>query len=275
MPRKSAPTPRRSTASWSLFPPETREGQLDERWAFVGKKEAHCGPDETEKGDNWDFVALDPVNRLVVSFVPGKRNKAQAEALVEDFHRRTGGRPMFITSDEYKPYIGAVLKAYGEEFTPPRPRGPGRPPKARLVAPEGLVYATVHKTRRNGRVVDVRPHLVFGTAEELVRALETSPVSDRVNTAFIERENGTSRLFNARKARKTYQFSKDWDIHEGVGWFEIGAYNFCWTVETLTLIASDGTRTRRSPALAAGLTDHVWTLEEWVKFPAAVPLDSG
>jgi hypothetical protein len=48
-------------------------------------------------------------------------------------------------------------------------------------------------------VVDVRPHLVFGTAEELERALEASPVSERGNTAFIERENGTSRLFNARK----------------------------------------------------------------------------
>jgi hypothetical protein len=147
--------------------------------------------------------------------------------------------------------------------------------KRRLVAPRGLVYATVHKTREKGRVVDVRPHLVFGTAEELERALEASPVSHRVNTAFIERENGTSRLFNARKARKTYQFSKDWDIHEGVGWFEIGVYNFCWAVETLTLIAQDDTRIRRSPALAAGLTDHVWTLEEWVKFPAAIPLDSG
>lgn len=181
---------------------------------------------------------------------------------------------MFITSDEYKPYREAILHAYGEEFTPPRPRGPGRPPKPRLVAPPGLVYATVHKTRRKGRVVDVRPHLVFGTREELRHALETSPVSQRVNTAFVERENGTSRLFNARKARKTYQFSKDWDIHEGMGWFEIGVYNFCWAVETLTVGVPEGTRTKRSPAQAAGLTDHVWTLQEWVKFPAAFSLDS-
>ena len=260
--------------SWSLFPPETTEAQLDEKWAFVGKKQAHCGPDELQKGDNWDHLALDPVSRLVVSFVPGKRDAAHAEALVEDFHRRTQGRPMFITSDEYKPYTGALLRSYGEKFTPPRPPGPGRPPKPRLVAPRGLVYATVHKTREKGRVVDVRPHLVFGTAEELERSLEVSPVSRRVNTAFLERENGTSRLFNARKARKTYQFSKDWDIHEGMGWFEIGVYNFCWAVESLTLVAPDETRTKRSPAQAAGLTDHLWTLEEWVKYPAVVPPDS-
>lgn len=219
-------------------------------------------------------MGLDPVHRLVVSFVPGKRDPANVGRLVEDFRRRTGGRPMFITSDEYKPYREAILRAYGEEFTPPRPRGPGRPPKPRLVAPPGLVYATVHKTRKDGRVVDVCPHLVFGTAEELLHALETSPVSQRVNTAFVERENGTSRLFNARKARKTYQFSKDWDIHEGMGWFEIGVYNFCWAVETLAVPAPDGTRTKRSPAQAAGLTDHIWTLQEWANFPALPSLDS-
>jgi len=274
LPRRSARTARHSTTSWSLFPPRTTEVQFDERWAFVGKKEARCAPGERDKGDHWDHVALDPVHRLVVAFVPGKRDKANVERLVGDFHRRTEGRPMFITSDEYKPYREAILQAYGEEFTPPRPRGPGRPPKARLVAPPGLVYATVHKTRKDGRVVDVRPHLVFGTAEELQRALDTSPVSQRVNTAFVERENGTSRLFNARKARKTYQFSKDWDIHEGMSWFEVGVYNFCWAVETLTVTAPDGTRAKRSPAQAAGLTDHVWTPEEWVKFPAAFRIDS-
>jgi len=60
-----------------------------------------------------------------------------------------------------------------------------------------------------------------------------------------------------------------------MGWFAVGVYNFCWAVETLTLIAQDGTRTHRSPAQAAGLTDPIGTLEEWVKFPAAPPLDSG
>jgi IS1 family transposase len=240
----------------------------------VGKKEAHCRPGECKRGDNWDHVGFDPSHRLVVSFVPGKRDKANIHRLVEDFHRRTGGRRMFITSDEYKPYREAILQAYGEEFTPPRPGGPGRPPKPRLVAPPGLVYATVHKTRRKGRVVDVRPHLVFGTAEELQHALETSPVSERVNTAFVERENGTSRHFNARKARKTYEFSKDWDIHEGISWFEIAVYNFCWPVEALTVMSPEGNRIKRSPAQAAGLTDHLWTLEEWTKFPAVLPPDS-
>jgi IS1 family transposase len=256
------------------FSPPNDRGAVRRALGLRRQKGGAVSLDERDQGDNWDHVALDPGSRLVVSFVPGKRTKANVERLVEDFHRRTEGRPMFITSDEYKPYREAILRAYGEEFTPPRPHGPGRPPKARLVAPPGLVYATVHKTRQNGRVVDVRPHLVFGTAQELQRTLETSAVSQRVNTAFVERENGTSRLFNARKARKTYQFSKDWDIHEGMSWFEVGVYNFCWAVETLTDGVPGGTRTKRSPAQAAGLTDHVWTLQEWVKFPAVLPLDS-
>ena len=59
-----------------------------------------------------------------------------------------------------------------------------------------------------------------------------------------------------------------------MGWFEFGVYNFCWAVEPLTVIAPDETRTKRSPAQAAGLTDHLWTLEEWVKYPAVMPPDS-
>jgi len=85
----------------------------------VGKKEKHCdpdNPDDAKRGDNWDHVALDPEHRLVVSVVPGKRTAENVETLVQDFKERTEGRPMnLITSDEYKPYRGAILKAYGEK----------------------------------------------------------------------------------------------------------------------------------------------------------------
>jgi len=87
------------------FPPQTREVQFDEKWAFVGKKQKHCDPDDpadTERGDNWDHVAFDPTHRLVLSVVPGKRTAAQTEALVKDVHARTAGRMMdLLVSDEY------------------------------------------------------------------------------------------------------------------------------------------------------------------------------
>ena len=147
------------TTSSSPFPPRTREAQLDEKWAFVAKKEANCDPADpadARKGDHWDHVAFDPDHRLVVCVVPGKRTAESTEALVRDFRRRTSGRLMdLITTDEYAPYRGAILEAYGETVTPPRTGKRGRPRKAYKVPPAGLAYATVHKTRSKGRVVKV------------------------------------------------------------------------------------------------------------------------
>ena len=89
-----------------LFPPETREVPFDEKWAFVGKKEKHCdpdNPDDTQQGDNWDHVAFDPEHRLVVSVVPGKRTSENVRLLLNDFTERTEGRLMnLITTDEYR-----------------------------------------------------------------------------------------------------------------------------------------------------------------------------
>src|SRR5262245_14538602 len=168
--------PRPCTTSWSRFPPRTREVQFDEEWAFVAKKQANCDPDDpadARKGDCWDHVALDPEHRLIVAVVPGKRTAANAEALVGEAHRRTSGRPMaLITTDEYAPYREAILQAYGETITPPRTGRRGRPRKPHKVAPTSLLYATLHKTRRKGRVVEVGPRMVFGTEAALKAGVE-------------------------------------------------------------------------------------------------------
>jgi len=214
-------------------------------------------------------VALDPESRLVVSVVPGKRTVKNVEALVEDFKRRTGGRAMnLITSDEYKPYKKAILKAYGRTVQPRRRQGQrGRPRAPRLVAPRDLRYATVHKTRRKGRVIKIDFLVVFGTVAAVLAALAVSKVSRAINTAFVERHNGTDRHHNARKARKTYRFSKDWWIHEAVTYLTMYSYNFCWPVRTLREKV-DGHWQPRTPAMVAGLADHVWSLSEWLSFPA-------
>ena len=96
-----------------------------------------------------------------------------------------------------------------------------------------------------------------------------SKVSRAINTAFVERENGTDRHRNARKARKTYRFSKDWRYHEAVTYLSLYSYNFCWPVRTLARQGrSRAAGVRRSPAMAAGLTDHVWSMSEWLSRPA-------
>jgi IS1 family transposase len=258
--------------SSSLFPPSTREVQFDEKWAFVAKKEANCDrtdPADDHKGDYWDHVAFDPEHRLVVGVVPGARTVENTEALVADFHRRTEGRVMnLMTSDDYPAYETAILHAYGETVTPPRTGKPGRPRGPYRAPPPGLTYATVTKRREKGRVVEVGTRVVFGTIAAVLAALGASKVSRAINTAFVEREHATDRHRDARKARKTYRFSKDWRFHEAVTYLTLYVYNFCWQVRTLTMTDDQGRRMRRTPAMAAGLTDHTWSMREWLTFPA-------
>jgi IS1 family transposase/transposase-like protein len=248
--------------------PETREIQMDEAWSFVAKKEKNCDdaePGDRFRGDCWDHVAFDPEHRLVVSVVPGERTAESVEELVRDLQGRLAGRvPRLITTDEYSAYEGAILEAFGTEVVPPRTGRRGRPGSPYKVAPRGLNYATVHKARKKGRVVEVATRVIFGTAATVQAALAESSASRTVNTAFVERHNGTDRHRNARKVRKTYGFSKDWWIHRAATFFSKYTYNFCWPVRTLKAKGGEA----QTPAMMAKLADHVWTLAEWIKRPA-------
>jgi IS1 family transposase len=244
--------------------------QLDEKWAFVYKKEKNCKENDLEdylhKGDQWDFVAFDPDNRLVLSVLVGKRLAENAEYLLQDVKQRLGGRtPELITSDELSCYEEAIRKVFGQQVIPPRTGKPGRPAGPRREVPAGLTYATVHKTRKKGRVSKVEQRLLIGSPEGLAKVLEGKAVS----TSYLERQHGTDRHRNARKGRRTLRFSKDWDTHEAISFFTLYSYNFCWPVRTLRVRdEKDGCWRQRTPAMAAGLADHVWSLKEWVTFPA-------
>jgi hypothetical protein len=235
--------------------------QFDEKWSFVTKKEKHCDrgdPNDDRCGDCWDYVALDPEHRLVVSALVGKHSAGHVDLLVADFHRRTQGRLMnLMTSDENPAYAEAILATYGEQYQPRRKGKRGRRPAPRKRPPKGLKYATVHKARKNNRVVGVERRVIFGTVAAVIAALAVSLVSAIVNTVFVERENGTDRNRNARKVRKTYCFSKDWDVHEAVSYFTLYSYNFCWPVRTLRQGSRRKGYRQRTPAMAAGLTDHM------------------
>lgn len=201
--------------------------QLDEKWSFVATKQKHGQPGEDRCGDGWDHVALDAASRLVLSVVVGKRTEANACQVVHELRERPAGQPLnLITTDEYPAYAAARAAVYAE----PAPEAEAAGAAPRL--PDWLVYATVHKTRENNRVVKGEARLVFGTLLALAAALVWT-VLGCVSTVFIERANGTDRGRNSRKARQTYRFSKDWEVHRAMTFLTLSSANCCWAVRTV------------------------------------------
>jgi len=183
---------------------------------------------------------------------------------------RTAGRSdVLLTSDEYPAYEAAIVHVYGVAEGPKPAGSPGRPPVLPAFhVPSDLAYATVPKERANGRVVSIVTALVLGTWQAVAGALERSKASRSINTSFVERNHLTDRHRDARKSRKTYRFSKDWRAHEAMTYLTMYSYNFCRPVRTLREPIGEGRYRKRTPAMAAGLADHVWSLEEWLNRPA-------
>jgi IS1 family transposase len=213
---------------------------------------------------------------LVVSLVVGRRNADTVVQLFTDFYERTGGYlPELICTDEYAVYETVILDTYGvckhelgltpqeeEEFS-----------LGDFHFPVEVTYATVHKQKEGGRVVEVTQRVVLGDEEQLERTLEESGQSESVNTSFVERYHGTQRQFNARKKRKAYTFSKEVGLHEAATWLVVLWYNFGWCVRTLReKVQEDPPRYHyRTPAMAAGLADRAWTMRELLCCPVYPP----
>ncbi|MFH0966859.1 MAG: hypothetical protein V1862_04160 [Methanobacteriota archaeon] len=191
-----------------LFPPQTNEVQFDEKWSFSGKKEKNCNPEDPEDencGDIWDHIAFDPENRLILCVIPGKRTAKNTRKIVKEFKKRTGGKLMrLITTGKYKPYIDAILTEYGVIIGPSSTGKCGRPRKSHRVPKSGLNYAMVKKHLKRGKIVKVETEIIFGTQKDVDAALKTFKASKRINTAFIERQNGTDRNRNSKKLEKHF-----------------------------------------------------------------------
>ncbi len=87
--------------------------EFDEVWGYVGKKQRRTEPGETDKGDQYTFIALDAVNKTIISYVTGKRSEGTTHAFVNDVWERIINRPQ-ITTDGYGPYIEAVAECFGD-----------------------------------------------------------------------------------------------------------------------------------------------------------------
>ena len=99
----------------------------------------------------------------MLEVIPGKRTAANTDKIIAGMKKRTGGKQLaLISSDEYKPYTKAILKYYGDVVQPERKGKVGRLPKPIMVAPKGLNYVVVHKTRKDGKVIKIEPKIIFG-----------------------------------------------------------------------------------------------------------------
>ena len=98
----------------------------------------------------------------------------------------------------------------------------------------------VKKHLKRRRIYKVDTEIIFGTQEDVGTALKVSKASKKINTSFIERQNGTDRNRNSRKVRKTLCFSKEKEEHDAMTYFSLYSYNFCWPVRTLRLTGKLG-----------------------------------
>jgi hypothetical protein len=200
----------------------------------------------------------------VLYFVVGRHDQANANQLVLGLKQCSDGHIPFFTSDELKHYDDALLAAYGLKHEFPRTDKRGRPRKPVLKAPKRLLYAQVVKRRKKGRVVEITSRVVFGTEKAVAAQLKQSPVSKHINTSFVERNNLTMRHQNRRLTRKTIAFSKKRERLEQQLHLAFAYYHFVKPHLGLRVEVKDESRKyqNRTPMMAAGITDHIWTMAE-------------
>ena len=226
------------------------------------KKQKRCLDHEhSEAGDLWDHTVVAADSKLVVSLVVGKRTYDQTLAWLQDTKSRLRrGHLPAVFSDAFASYESALLEVFGRRY--PK-KGKGTCPLIRW--PQGLAYGQIKKCYKGGRVEGVEVRAVHGKAH-LEHVLYLMGYK-QINTSAVERHNGTSRLRNQRKVRKTLAFSKAKRYHRWMSWLSVGLYNFCRPHSGLKIRQETQVK-HRSPAMAAKLTDHIWSTRQWLLQPA-------
>jgi len=192
----------------------------------------------------------------------GPRTQETAATLIAQVVARTQQLPLVLT-DGWRAYTAALLQVVGVVYRRRRRGKVGRKPKPRLVAPPALFYAQVVKVRNTaGQVVEVSRRVVFGGPRRFGKQLRLRQLGTTIQTAFMERWYGTLRGLVAPLRRRTRCLSWSRGRHRGKVWLVVSLYNFVMPHKSLR----QG-RTPRTPAMAIGLTDHVWSYREYIWLP--------
>ncbi len=210
----------------------------------------------------------------------GRRHRSAWTPSLERVDAVTGsGIPLF-TSDQLPEYASALLPVYGPTYQPLRNGHQGRFPDPRRRPHPDLWYAQVVKERERGHVIAVSTKVVFGEAHRLDACLQQSLTSRAINTSFVERQNLTLRQHNRRLRRKTNGLSKQLRWLEKQLWLCLAYYHLVLPHQSLQRKLplrqpTRGTGSQRrwpvvTPAMAAGMTDHVWTTKELLSYRVSV-----
>ena len=204
--------------------------QCDEVWQFCYAKEKNVPADKKGKfgyGDTWTWVAIDADTKLIPSWTLGNRDARTAKILIEDLAPRLTHRVQ-LTTDGLKAYLDAVEGAFGCDI-------------------DYAMLAKIYGASQDE--VRYSPAECIGAERKIVMG---SPEPKHISTSYIERQNLTMRMTMRRFTRLTNGFSKKVENHAYAVALYTMHYNFCRIHATL----------RVTPAMEAGLTDHVWTIEE-------------
>lgn len=208
--------------------------QCDEIWSFVGCKEKNVTAEKKRErqGDVWTWTAMDPQTKLVPCWFVGTRDAGCAYHFMHDLARRLSNRVQ-LTTDGHKAYLSAVEDAFGSEI-------------------DYAMLVKIYGNEPKGSEVRYSPAVCMGAKKAVISG---APVYEHVSTSITERNNLTIRMSMRRFTRLTNAFSKKVENHEHAIALHFMHYNFCRIHKTL----------RVTPAMEAGISDHVWEISEIVK----------
>jgi IS1 family transposase len=246
------------------------QGQLDERWHVIGRKHAQetdaageSGPDGAD-GRQWVWVSFAPEFRLIITAIVGPRTLDTAKEVVAVPKARVTGIPAFF-SDGFTCSLAALIAAFHVVTTFVRTGKRGRPRKPRCEPHPDLIYGPLVKQKHQGKLLPLSTRVVVGT-ERLTH------LGLRISTALVERVNLPLRPALAPLARKTSGFCKDRERLRQRGVFFQAFYNMARPHMSLQQPLAQQEQIRhgairprwrqQTPAMAAGMTDHVWTFRE-------------
>ena len=263
----------RAFCAYFLCDLHVEQVQLDELYAVLSAlKEGQISEAKAIKrlsrSPHWVWVAIDPVTKLLLTIEVGQRTLAMAQCVVHHVARLLAPDcvPLFLT-DGLKDYFTAILTHFGQWRQPPRRQAKGPMPKPRWVPLPELLYAQVIKTVRRRRLVRLSRRVVFGTVEAVEQVL--AACGWQINTAFVERVNLSIRQHVAAVGRRVSTLCKGEEgLRQQLALYHV-YYNFVLPHASLRQPLAEpiptngkGSATQwrpQTPAMAAGLTDHVWS----------------